>query len=156
HREIRAAAADGEAGQQIGSELIVETACQPTCAVGEAGATDPGFAIELGGAVEAGEPGPPARLVGCRRVDRLEGGMVRRLRLLRRRILQGIGAEGDAVDVETLAAAPERALVHHDRGEHVAGEERGLLRAADALAGERIHGGGSWLAGTPNKAGSVP
>jgi hypothetical protein len=62
-REIRAAAADGEAGQQIGRELIIEPAREAPGVAGEVGAADVCFPIKLRAAVKAGEPGAPARLV---------------------------------------------------------------------------------------------
>src|SRR5262249_58441902 len=62
-RQIRVTAADGEAGQQIGTELIIEPAREPAGVVGEVGAPDACFDRELEGGVKAGKPRPPARLV---------------------------------------------------------------------------------------------
>src|SRR6516165_4245429 len=106
----------------------------------QCGAADPGFAIELRSAVEAGEPRPPPRLGGRGRGHLLERGMVRRLGLFGRGIWQRLAGKGDAVDVDRFAVTPERALIHHDRREHAGGAERGLLRCAHAFAGERVHG----------------
>src|SRR5262245_52271352 len=73
-REVRAAAADGEAGQEIGCELIIEPARQTPGIVGEVGAADARLPTELRAAVETGEPRAPARLIDRRLLgDRLEG-----------------------------------------------------------------------------------
>jgi hypothetical protein len=72
-REIGATAADGEAGQQIGTELIIEPAREPAGVVGEVGAPDACFARELEGAVKARKPRPPPRLVWRGRGHFLEG-----------------------------------------------------------------------------------
>jgi len=71
-REIRAAAADGEAGQQIGGELIIEPAREAASIMREIGAADSGFAGELRTAVKAGKPCPPTRLVRRGRSKLLE------------------------------------------------------------------------------------
>src|SRR5262249_6537034 len=125
HREVRAAAADGEAGQEIGGELIVEPAGEASSVARQGGAADAGFAIELRSAVEAGEPRPPARLGGRGRGYLLEGGMVRRLGLFGWGVLQRLASKRDAVDVDRFAVTPERALIHHDRRERADGAERG-------------------------------
>src|SRR5262249_43768495 len=107
-REIRAAAADGEAGQEIGGKLIVEAAGETASIMREAGAADTGFAVEFPRAVETGEPGAPARLGRCGWRHLLEDRMVRHLRLLGGGVLQPFAGKGDAVDVDRFAASPER------------------------------------------------
>ena len=61
--KIRAAAAYGEAGQQVGRELIVQARPRGRRCLRERGAAEADFAVELLGGVEAGEPGAPARVV---------------------------------------------------------------------------------------------
>jgi hypothetical protein len=86
-REVRAAAADGKAGQQVGGELIIEPARETAGVMREIGAADSGFAGELRTAVKAGKPCPPTRLVRRGRGKLLEGRVVRRLGLLGRGVL---------------------------------------------------------------------
>jgi hypothetical protein len=76
--KIRAAAAHGEAGQEIGGELIVKPGCKPTGVVREGGAADAGFAREFRSAIKASEPRPPARLQHRWLLgeERLEGWMI--------------------------------------------------------------------------------
>src|SRR5262249_19558161 len=107
--EIRATAADGEAGQQIETELIIEPAREPAGVVGEVGAADACFARQVERAIKAGKPRPPARLVGRGRGHLLEGWMVRHLGLFGRGILQRLAGKRDAVDVDGLSVTPERA-----------------------------------------------
>src|SRR5437016_10006430 len=85
-REIRAAAADREAKEHVGSELIIEPAREAAGVMGEVGAPDARFARKPEGAVKAGKPRPPARLVWRGRGHLLEGhlglfgrGMLQRL-----------------------------------------------------------------------------
>jgi hypothetical protein len=65
-REIRAAAADGEAGQEIGGELIIEPARKASVVEREARTSCIGLPVEFRAAIEAGQPGAPARLVDRR------------------------------------------------------------------------------------------
>src|SRR5262249_8249348 len=139
-RKIGATAADGEAGQQIGTELIIEPAREPTGVVGEVGAPDACFARELEGAIKAGKPRPPARLVWRGWGHLLEGWMVRRLGLFGRGILQRLAVKGHVVYVDGPSFRPERARAHQDRREQARRAERISRRPAHPSAGERVQG----------------
>src|SRR5262249_58257059 len=76
HREIRAAAAQAEANQRVGRELIVDAAGETAGVVVQTGKSD--VAVELPIAVEAGDPCAPTRLIDRRRLERLEGGILGR------------------------------------------------------------------------------
>jgi hypothetical protein len=125
---VRLAASDRNTDQPRRVDLIIKA--HGTAGGGGAGisAADDGIAVERLHAAETAGPHPPIpRLIGQRWcLQRLEGG---RCRLL---LLGGVGERrftvGDALAIGGLAAAPERALIHHQGIEYAAAGKGGVLR----------------------------
>src|SRR5262249_55476738 len=122
--EIRAAAANAEADQQV-VELVVDAERATSEAIGEVGAAEAGIALERLGAAETCAPGVPARQVDGRR---LEHGR-------EWRGLLGCVAERRRSNAGPLAVAPGERLVAEQVHEGRARQESRVLRARCALAG---------------------